>query len=195
MLPYRRVGLVDKLDVIKNVSSYFITCLELLSLDAFALQQPQDALLYCIVMALIPSAHAGYGHKGTYASSAATVTAGLVAGATEKSAGTDWRSGWIRVPGRHSEAIGKSDRRQTLGADGCEKGLLRHDKAVYTFYKQNLFVPIFLHALRHAAFFLLLGATLVGESLPNHVLDIQLASFFCDSCLRDSGSVRWALSV
>ena len=108
-MTYRRVGLVDKLDVIKNVSSYFITCLELFSLDAFALQQPQDALLYCIVMALIPSAHAGCGHQGTYASSAATVTAGLVAGATEKSAGTDWRSGWIRVPGRHSEAIGKSD--------------------------------------------------------------------------------------
>ena len=43
-------------------------------------------------------------------------------------------SGWIRVPGRHSEAIGKSDRRQTLGADGCEKGLLRHAKTVHTSY-------------------------------------------------------------
>jgi hypothetical protein len=61
LLSYRRVGLVDKLDVIKNVSSYFITCLEFFSLDAIALQQRQDALLYCIVMALIPSAHAGSG--------------------------------------------------------------------------------------------------------------------------------------
>lgn len=41
----------------------------------------------------------------------------------------------------------------------------------------NLFVPIFLHALWDTAFFLLPGATLVSESLPDHVLDIQLASF------------------
>ena len=145
MLSYRRVGLVDKLDVIKNVSTYFITCLELFSLDAFTLQQTQDALLYCIVMALIPSSHAGCGHQGTYASSATTVTAGLVAGATEKSAGTDWRSGWIRVPERHSEAIVKSDRRQTLGADGCEKGLLRHEKAVYTSCKSGTGLRIFIY--------------------------------------------------
>jgi len=72
--------------------------------------------------------------RGCGASGAATVAAGLVAGATAKSALTDRRPGWIRVPGRHSEAIGKSDRRQTLGADGCEKGLLRHEKAVYTSY-------------------------------------------------------------
>ena len=37
-----------------------------------------------------------------------------------------------QVPGRQSEAIGKSDRRQTLGADGCEKGLLRRERAVYS---------------------------------------------------------------
>jgi len=37
-----------------------------------------------------------------------------------------------RESGVHSEAIGESDRRQTLGADGCEKGLLLHEKAVYT---------------------------------------------------------------
>ena len=41
----------------------------------------------------------------------------------------------------------------------------------------NLFVSIFLHALYDTAFFLLPGATLVGENLPDHVLDIQLASF------------------
>ena len=145
MLPYRRVGSVDKLDVIKNVSSYFIKCLELFSLDAFALQQPQDALLYCIVMALIPPAHAGCGHQGAYASSVATVTAGLVAGATEISAGTDWRSGWIRVPGRHSEAIDQSDRWQTLGADGSEKGLLRHEKVVYTSCKSGSGFKIFIY--------------------------------------------------
>lgn len=41
----------------------------------------------------------------------------------------------------------------------------------------NLFVPIFLHALWDTAFFLLPGAYLVGQDLPDHVLDIQLASF------------------
>lgn len=41
----------------------------------------------------------------------------------------------------------------------------------------NLFVPIGLHALYDAAFFLLTGKYLVGESLPDNVLDIQLASF------------------
>ena len=41
----------------------------------------------------------------------------------------------------------------------------------------NLFVPIFLHALYDTAFFLLPGSYLVSESLPDHVLDIQLGSF------------------
>jgi hypothetical protein len=41
----------------------------------------------------------------------------------------------------------------------------------------NLFVPIALHALYDAAFFLLTGKYLVGDSLPDNVLDIQLASF------------------
>ena len=41
----------------------------------------------------------------------------------------------------------------------------------------NLFVSIFLHAIYDSAFFLLSGATLVGENLPDHVLDIHLASF------------------
>ena len=41
----------------------------------------------------------------------------------------------------------------------------------------NLFVPIGLHALYDAAFFLLTGKYLVGEGLPDNVLDIQLASF------------------
>jgi hypothetical protein len=42
-------------------------------------------------------------------------------GATTESAGTDWRSGWIRVPGRHSSAIGKSDRRQTLAQTDAKR--------------------------------------------------------------------------
>lgn len=41
----------------------------------------------------------------------------------------------------------------------------------------NLFVPIGLHALYDTAFFLLTGQYLVSESLPNHILDIQLGSF------------------
>lgn len=41
----------------------------------------------------------------------------------------------------------------------------------------SLFVPIGLHALYDAAFFLLTGKYLVGESLPDGVLDLQLASF------------------
>ncbi|MGD2050219.1 MAG: CPBP family intramembrane metalloprotease [Chloroflexota bacterium] len=41
----------------------------------------------------------------------------------------------------------------------------------------NLFVPIGLHALYDAAFFLLTGKYLVGESLLDGVLDLQLASF------------------
>jgi membrane protease YdiL (CAAX protease family) len=41
----------------------------------------------------------------------------------------------------------------------------------------NLFVPIGLHALYDAAFFLLTGKYLVGADLPDIVLDIQLASF------------------
>jgi membrane protease YdiL (CAAX protease family) len=41
----------------------------------------------------------------------------------------------------------------------------------------NLFVPILLHALYDTAFFLLPGSYLVSESLPDHVLDIQLGSF------------------
>ena len=41
----------------------------------------------------------------------------------------------------------------------------------------NLFVPIGLHALYDTAFFLLTGKYLVGDSLPNGVLDLQLASF------------------
>jgi membrane protease YdiL (CAAX protease family) len=41
----------------------------------------------------------------------------------------------------------------------------------------NLLVPIGLHALYDAAFFLLTGKYLVCESLPDGVLDLQLASF------------------
>lgn len=41
----------------------------------------------------------------------------------------------------------------------------------------NLFVPIGLHALYDTAFFLLTGKYLTGESLPDGVLDLQLASF------------------
>jgi len=41
----------------------------------------------------------------------------------------------------------------------------------------NLFVPIGLHALYDMAFFLLTGKYLVGDSLPDSVLDLQLASF------------------
>ena len=41
----------------------------------------------------------------------------------------------------------------------------------------NLLVPIGLHTLYDAAFFLLTGKYLVGESLPDNVLDFQLASF------------------
>ena len=41
----------------------------------------------------------------------------------------------------------------------------------------NLFVPIFLHALYDTAFSLLPGSYLVSEGLPDHILDIQLASF------------------
>ena len=41
----------------------------------------------------------------------------------------------------------------------------------------NLLVPIGLHALYDVAFYLLPGKYLVGESLPGHVLDIQLGAF------------------
>jgi membrane protease YdiL (CAAX protease family) len=41
----------------------------------------------------------------------------------------------------------------------------------------NLFVPIGLHALYDTAFFLLTGKYAAGESLPDHVLDIQLGAF------------------
>ena len=41
----------------------------------------------------------------------------------------------------------------------------------------NLFVPIGLHALYDTAFYLLTGKYTVGESLPDHVLDIQFGSF------------------
>lgn len=41
----------------------------------------------------------------------------------------------------------------------------------------NIFVPIALHAFYDTAFYLLPGAYLVGENLPDHVLDIQLGSF------------------
>lgn len=41
----------------------------------------------------------------------------------------------------------------------------------------NLFAPIFLHALYDTAFFLLTGIYLMGEPLPDHVLDIQFGSF------------------
>lgn len=41
----------------------------------------------------------------------------------------------------------------------------------------NLYVSIALHALYDAAFFLLTGKYLVGEGLPDQVLDIQLGSF------------------
>lgn len=41
----------------------------------------------------------------------------------------------------------------------------------------NLFVPIGLYALYDTAFYLLTGIYLVGESLPDKVLDIQFGSF------------------
>jgi len=41
----------------------------------------------------------------------------------------------------------------------------------------NLFVPIGLHALYDTAFYLLTGIYLVGDSLPDEVLDIQFGSF------------------
>lgn len=41
----------------------------------------------------------------------------------------------------------------------------------------NLFMPIGLHALYDTAFFLLTGAYVAGESLPDNVLDIQFGSF------------------
>ena len=41
----------------------------------------------------------------------------------------------------------------------------------------NLFVPIGMHALYDTAFFLLTGKYLVGENLPDQVLDIQFGSF------------------
>lgn len=41
----------------------------------------------------------------------------------------------------------------------------------------NLFAPIVLHALYDTAFYLLTGIYNVGETLPDHVLDIQLGSF------------------
>jgi len=41
----------------------------------------------------------------------------------------------------------------------------------------NLFVSIGLHALYDTAFYLLTGNYLVSETLPDHVLDIQLGSF------------------
>lgn len=41
----------------------------------------------------------------------------------------------------------------------------------------HLFAPIILHALYDTAFFLLTGIYLTGETLPDHVLDIQFGSF------------------
>jgi membrane protease YdiL (CAAX protease family) len=41
----------------------------------------------------------------------------------------------------------------------------------------NLLVPIGLHTLYDVAFYLLPGKYAVGESLPGHVLDIQLGTF------------------
>ena len=41
----------------------------------------------------------------------------------------------------------------------------------------NLFVPIGLHAFYDTAFYLLTGKYAAGESLPGHVLDIQLGAF------------------
>lgn len=41
----------------------------------------------------------------------------------------------------------------------------------------HLFAPIILHAVYDAAFFLLTGYYLTGETLPDHVLDIQFGSF------------------
>ena len=41
----------------------------------------------------------------------------------------------------------------------------------------NLLVPIGLHALYDTAFYLLTGKYAAGESLPGHVLDIQLGAF------------------
>jgi hypothetical protein len=40
----------------------------------------------------------------------------------------------VGVNSGHSQAMGEPVRRSTLGADGCETGLLRHEKAVYTSY-------------------------------------------------------------
>lgn len=41
----------------------------------------------------------------------------------------------------------------------------------------NLFVSIGLHALYDTAFYLLTGLYIIGEDLPDHVLDIQFGSF------------------
>lgn len=41
----------------------------------------------------------------------------------------------------------------------------------------NLFIPIGMHALQDMAFFLLTGMYVVGESLPENILDFQFASF------------------
>jgi len=49
--------------------------------------------------------------------------------------------GRIRVSGRHSQAMGEPVRRSTLGADGCEKGLRRPEKAVYASYKPTTAAP------------------------------------------------------
>ena len=44
----------------------------------------------------------------------------------------------------------------------------------------NLFVSIGLHALYDTAFLLLTGKYLVSESLPDHLLDIQLGVFLVE---------------
>ena len=40
----------------------------------------------------------------------------------------------------------------------------------------NLFIPVGMHALQDMAFFLLTGMYVVGESLPENILDFQFAS-------------------
>lgn len=49
----------------------------------------------------------------------------------------------------------------------------------------NLFVSIGLHALYDTSFYLLTGSYLVSESVPDHVLDIQLGSFYQHSAEWD----------
>ncbi len=73
--------------------------------------------------------------RGCGANRAATLAAGLTAGGRWKKCVGGLVVGRIRVSGRHSQAMGEPIRRSTLGADGCEKGLRRREKAVYTSYK------------------------------------------------------------